>query len=55
VNEANKIEEKADVELTTGSLADVGARREVRAVTASNLGVGGASTAGAATAPAIDE
>jgi hypothetical protein len=56
VNEANKIkEEEKDVALTTASLAGVGARPEVRVVTASSFGVGGASSAGAATAPAIDE
>jgi hypothetical protein len=52
VDEAIKIkEEKSDVELTAG----VDARPEVRAVAAPTFGVGGASSAGAATAPAIEE
>ena len=56
MDEANKIkEEKTDVELTTATLAGVDARPKVRAVAASTFGVGGASSAGAATAPAIDE
>jgi hypothetical protein len=56
VDEANKIkEEETDGGLTTATLAGVGARPEVRAVAASSFGVGGASSAGAATAPAIDE
>ncbi len=56
MDETNKIkEEKTDVGLTTATLAGVGARPEVRAVAASSFGVGGASSAGAATAPAIDE
>jgi hypothetical protein len=56
MDEAIKIkEEKSDVELTTATLAGVDARPEVRAVAASTFGVGGASSAGAATAPAIDE
>ena len=56
MDEANKIrEETTDVQLTTATLAGVDARPEVRAVAASTFGVGGASSAGAATAPAIDE
>ena len=56
MDEANKIkEETTDVELTTATLAGVDARPEVRAVAGSTFGVGGASSAGAATAPAIDE
>ena len=56
MDETNKIkEEKKDVGLTTATLAGVGTRPEVRAVAASSFGVGGASSAGAATAPAIDE
>jgi hypothetical protein len=56
MNEVHKTrEEEKEVGLTTASLADVGARPEVRAVAASSFGVGGASSAGAATAPAIEE
>jgi hypothetical protein len=56
VDEANKIkQEETKVGVTTATLAGVGARPEVRAVAASSFGVGGASSAGAATAPAIDE
>jgi len=56
MDEANKTKEEAkDVGLTTATLAAAGERPEVRAVAASSLGVGGASSAGAATAPAIDE
>jgi hypothetical protein len=56
VNEAKKTkEETTDVGLTTARLAGVGTRPEVRAVTASSFNVGGGSSAGAATAPAIDE
>jgi hypothetical protein len=56
VDEAIRIkEEKSDVEVTTATLAGVDARPEVRAAAASTFGVGGASSAGAATAPAIDE
>ena len=55
MDEANKIrEETTDVQLTTATLAGVDARPEVRAVAASTFG-GGASSAGAASAPAIDE
>ena len=55
MDEANKIkDEKSDVELMTATLAGGDARPEVRAVAASTSG-GGASSAGAATAPAIDE
>ena len=56
MNEAKKIkEETTEVGLTTATLAGAGARPEVRTVAASSLSVGGASSAGAATAPAIDE
>ncbi len=56
MDEANKIkEEKTEIGLTTATLAGVGARPEVRAVATSSVGVGSASSAGAATAPAIDE
>jgi len=56
VDEANKIkEEETDVGLTTATLAGVGVLPEVRAVAASSFGVGGTSSAGVATAPAIDE
>ena len=56
MDEANKIkEEKTEIRLTTATLAGVGARPEVRAVAASSVGVGSASSSGAATAPAIDE
>jgi hypothetical protein len=53
VDEANSIkEEETDAGLTTATLAGAGGRPTVRAVAASS---GGASSAGAATAPAIDE
>jgi hypothetical protein len=56
VDETNKIEvEETDVVLTTATLAGAGARPEVRAVAAPSFGVGGRSSAGAATAPALDE
>jgi len=56
VDEANKIKEvKTNVGLTTVTLARAGARPEVRTFTTSTFGVGGVSSAGAATAPAIDE
>jgi hypothetical protein len=56
MDEATKMQEQeTDVELTTAALAGVGARPEVRTVAAPSFGVGGASSAGAATAPAIDE
>lgn len=48
-------EEETDVALTTATLAGVGARPEVRAVTASSSGVRVVSSAGTAAAPAIDE
>jgi hypothetical protein len=54
VDEANKIkEEEKNVGLTTATLA--GAQPVARTVAASSFGVGGGSSAGAATAPAIDE
>ncbi|HVB99132.1 MAG TPA: hypothetical protein VNJ12_07350 [Candidatus Dormibacteraeota bacterium] len=56
MDEENKMQEQeTDPELTTAALAGVGARPEVRTVAASSFGVGGASSAGAATAPAMDE
>jgi len=56
VDETKKvIEEEMNAGLTTASLAAVGARSEVRALPASSFGVGGSSSAGAATAPAIEE
>ena len=56
MDEANKIkEEEKNVGLTTATLAGAGAQPEVRTVAASSLGVGGGSSVGAATAPAIDE
>jgi hypothetical protein len=54
VIEASKAEEK-DVEVTTSTLDRVGPQPGVQAVAASSFGVAGASSAGAATAPAIDE
>ena len=51
-----KIEnEPTGIRLTTATLAGVGEIPEVRAVAASSLSIGSASSAGAATAPAIDE
>jgi len=56
MNEAEKIkEETTEVGLTTATLAGAGARPERRAVAASSPSVGGASSAGVATAPATDE
>ena len=56
MNEAKKIkDETTEVVLTTATLASSGVRPEPRTVTASNLSVGGPSSAGAATAPALDE
>jgi hypothetical protein len=56
VNEATKTkEEDTDIGLTTTTLAGEGARPEVRAMAASGFDVGGASSVGAATAPAPDE
>lgn len=48
-------EEDTDVGLTTAALAGADARQEVRAVAAPTIKVGGASSAGAATAPALDK
>ena len=48
-------EEETDPGLTTAASAGVPPRPEVRAVAASSFGVGGASSAGAATAPAMAE
>jgi hypothetical protein len=55
LNEANKTEEVTDAGLTTAAFLGVGARPEARAIALSGFGVGGGSSAGAATAPAIDE
>jgi hypothetical protein len=56
MNEAKKIElETTEAGLTTATLASAGARPEVRTVATSSLSVGAASSAGAATALAIDE
>jgi len=56
MDEAKKIkEEDTDVGLTTATLAGVAARPEVRAVAAPSFGVGGSSSAGAATALALDK
>ena len=56
MNEAKKIkDETTEVGLTTATLAGAGLRPEARTVAASNLSVGGASSTGAATAPALDE
>jgi hypothetical protein len=56
VDEANKLkEEDTDVGLTTPTLADTGARPEVRAVATPSLRAGGGSSAGAATALALDK
>ena len=56
MDEAKKFrEEDTDVGLTTATLAGAGARPEVRAVAAPSFGVGGGSSAGAATALALDK
>ena len=56
MNEAKRMkDETTEVGLTTATLAGAGARPQVRAVAVSSFPVGGASSAGAATAPAIDE
>jgi hypothetical protein len=56
VDEAKKFkEEDTDVGLSTAALAGVGARAEVRAVAAPTFGVGRGSSAGAATAVALDK
>jgi hypothetical protein len=57
VNEATKRikEETTEVGLPTVTLAGAGVRPEARAVPASSLSVGGASSAAAATAQAMDE
>ena len=52
-SEAKK--EETDRGLTTAALAGVGARPQVRPVATSSFDVGGASSAAAATAPAINE
>jgi hypothetical protein len=56
VNETNKVkEEDTDVGLTTATLPGGGARSEVQALAPSGFGVGGTSSAGTATAPAMGE
>ena len=56
MDEAKKFrEEDTDVGLTTATLAGASARQEVRAVAAPSVKVGGGSSAGAATAPALDK
>ena len=56
MDEANKLkEEDTDVGLTTATPADAGARPEVRAVAAPGLRVNGGSSAGTATAVALDK
>jgi hypothetical protein len=56
VSEAKNIkDETTEVGLTTATLAVAGMRPEARVVASPSLSVGGASSAGAATAPAIDE
>jgi hypothetical protein len=56
VDEEKKVkEEETDPGLTTAALASAGALQEVRGVATANYGVGGASSAGAATAPALEE
>ena len=56
MDEAIRIkEEKSGVEVTTATLAGVDARPEPRAAAGSTFGVGGASSAGAATAPPVDK
>jgi hypothetical protein len=56
VIEAKKMkEEETEAGLTTTTLASAGTKPEVRAVAASGFGAGGTSSAGAATAAALDE
>lgn len=56
MNEAKEIkDETTEIGLTTATLAGAGVRPEARAVAVSSFPVGGASSAGAATAPALDE
>jgi hypothetical protein len=56
VDEVKKfVEEDTDVGLTTATLAGAGARPEMRAAAAPRSGVGGGSSAGAATALALDK
>ena len=56
MDEAKKFrEEDTDVGLTTATLAGEGARQEVRSVAAPSVKVGGGSSAGAATAVALDK
>jgi hypothetical protein len=60
VNEAIRVKEKVkeedtDVGMDAVTLPDAGGRPEVRTVTAPSFGSGGGSSAGAPTAPTIDE
>jgi hypothetical protein len=56
VDETNRLkEEDTDVGLTMAALAGADSRLEVRAVAAPSLRVGGSSSAGAATARALDK
>ena len=56
MNEAIKLDEQeTDAGVTTAASTGVGPRPEVQAVAAPSFGVAGASSAGAATAPAMDE
>ncbi|HXJ07633.1 MAG TPA: hypothetical protein VNH65_21235 [Candidatus Acidoferrum sp.] len=57
MDEAKQIKEEVatNTGLTTATLAGVVAKPEVRAVAAPSFGVGGGSSAGAATAPAMDK
>jgi hypothetical protein len=56
MNEAKEIkDETTEVGLTTANLAGADVRPKARAVAASSFPVGGVSSAGAATAPALDE
>ncbi|MGB2624220.1 MAG: hypothetical protein WA857_11515 [Candidatus Acidiferrum sp.] len=56
MDETNKTKvEDRDVRLTTANLAGVEARPEVRTGAASSFGVGGGSSAGTATAQALDK
>lgn len=56
MNEVKKMrDEDTDVGLTTATLAGTPARPEVRAVVPPSFGVGAGSSAGAATAPAMDK
>lgn len=51
----NVVDAEMNEGLTTASLAAISGRSEVRSLAALSFGVGGASSAGAATAPALEE